>query len=192
MILDCIGCLGSSDEVLSFLQRLSKDCSLQKKRWLPTFTKILKYHLFSVWLTCGWYIINCSNSHYCHEIFLCNNKVSLQINNRQYSSNIKRLKWVGNISNRNIFLCHVFDTMCMCTTSTAATLSQQSSSSVQIVSTILFDEESLNENKYSFILSSLDVDWETDATSLFGILDDKAVLCTLKVCVGIPCFLIYN
>lgn len=80
----------------------------------------------------------------------------------------------------------------MCTTSTAATLSQPSSSAVQIISTILFDEESLNENKYSFILSSLDVDWETDATSLFGILDDKAVLCTLKVCVGIPCFLIYN
>lgn len=113
MILDSIGCLGSSDEVLPFLQRLSKNCSLQKKRRWPTFTKILKYHLFSVWLTCGWYIINCSNSHYCHEIFLCNNKVSLQINNRQYSSNIKRLKWVGNISNRNIFLCHVFDTMCM-------------------------------------------------------------------------------
>lgn len=150
MILDCIGCLGSSDEVLPLLQRLSKNCSLQKKRWPPTFTKILKYHLFSVWLTRGWYIINCSNSHYCHEIFLCNNKVSLQINNRQYSSNIKRLKWVGNISNRNIFLCHVFDTMCMCTTSTAATLSQPSSSSVQIVSTILFDEESLKINILSF------------------------------------------
>lgn len=29
-------------------------------------------------------------------------------------------------------------------------------------------------------------------SSLFGILNDKAVVFTLKVCVGIPCFLIYN